>query len=276
MKTRFAAAASPSLAWRSPRRRRQPAPPPSCSRASRASPSRVAPTSSRTSSAGPRRRRSRSCATGTRRCSRSGSSPARLGVPTITFEGLVEGTSEQGPQARARLVDLRQRAAHDVRRARHADARSAPHDPPPGSVGVRRAVARRSQALRPALPAGRERRHPVRRPLGQPAYGASSSPGRSSTGREPSERMNGIALARAWSRDGTWAYTLYNGGTSHAFVHALDTRARRRALHRPAVVGRRPEHPRRCPARRRRERDAEADELRREHARARSTRARSR
>jgi hypothetical protein len=43
---------------------------------------------------------------------------------------------------------------------------------------------------------------------------------------EPSERMSGIALARAWSRDGAWAYTLYNSGTSHAFVHALDTRTR--------------------------------------------------
>ena len=43
---------------------------------------------------------------------------------------------------------------------------------------------------------------------------------------EPGERMNGVALARAWSGDGSWAYTLYNGGTSHAFVHALNTRAR--------------------------------------------------
>ncbi len=43
---------------------------------------------------------------------------------------------------------------------------------------------------------------------------------------EPDERMSGIALTRSWSRDGAWAYTLYNGGTSHAFVHALDTRTR--------------------------------------------------
>ena len=43
---------------------------------------------------------------------------------------------------------------------------------------------------------------------------------------EPDERMSGIALARAWSTNGAWAYTLYNGGTSHAFVHALDTRTR--------------------------------------------------
>jgi len=43
---------------------------------------------------------------------------------------------------------------------------------------------------------------------------------------EPNERMSGIALARAWSGDGVWAYTLYNGGASHAFVHALNTRTR--------------------------------------------------
>jgi hypothetical protein len=43
---------------------------------------------------------------------------------------------------------------------------------------------------------------------------------------EPNERMSGIALARAWSPDRAWAYTLYNGGTSHAFVHALNTRTR--------------------------------------------------
>ncbi len=43
---------------------------------------------------------------------------------------------------------------------------------------------------------------------------------------EPSERMSGIALTRTWSRDGAWAYTLYNGGTSHAFVHALNTDTR--------------------------------------------------
>ena len=38
--------------------------------------------------------------------------------------------------------------------------------------------------------------------------------------------MSGVALTRTWSRDGAWAYTLCNGGTSHAFVHALNTRTR--------------------------------------------------
>ena len=43
---------------------------------------------------------------------------------------------------------------------------------------------------------------------------------------EPGERMAGIPLARATSADRGWVYTLYNGGTSHAFVHALDTKHR--------------------------------------------------
>ena len=34
--------------------------------------------------------------------------------------------------------------------------------------------------------------------------------------------MRGYPLARATSRDGRWAYTLYGGG-AYAFVHALDT-----------------------------------------------------
>ncbi len=43
---------------------------------------------------------------------------------------------------------------------------------------------------------------------------------------EPDEQMNGIPMYRAWSPDRTWAYTLYNGGASHAFIHALNTRTR--------------------------------------------------
>ena len=43
---------------------------------------------------------------------------------------------------------------------------------------------------------------------------------------EPGERMAGLPMARATSSDRGWVYTLYNGGTSHAFVHALDTKHR--------------------------------------------------
>ena len=40
---------------------------------------------------------------------------------------------------------------------------------------------------------------------------------------EPDEAMRGYPLTRATTRDGRWEYTLYDGGGSHPFVHALDT-----------------------------------------------------
>jgi hypothetical protein len=44
--------------------------------------------------------------------------------------------------------------------------------------------------------------------------------------REPGEKMQGLAVTRAMSADGRWAYTLY-GATTTPFVHALDTAHRR-------------------------------------------------
>jgi hypothetical protein len=35
--------------------------------------------------------------------------------------------------------------------------------------------------------------------------------------------MRGYPLTRATSPDGRWAYTLYDGGGDHPFIHALDT-----------------------------------------------------
>ncbi|HEX5621269.1 MAG TPA: hypothetical protein VFX51_22780 [Solirubrobacteraceae bacterium] len=40
--------------------------------------------------------------------------------------------------------------------------------------------------------------------------------------RNPDEQMGGMPMARAVSRDGRWAYTLYTGG-EETFIHALDT-----------------------------------------------------
>jgi hypothetical protein len=40
---------------------------------------------------------------------------------------------------------------------------------------------------------------------------------------EPAEEMGGQPITRAWSADGRWAYTLYDGGKHAPFVHALDT-----------------------------------------------------
>jgi hypothetical protein len=43
--------------------------------------------------------------------------------------------------------------------------------------------------------------------------------------REPDEKMQGVAVTRATSPDGRWAYTLYTGDEN--FVHALDTAGRK-------------------------------------------------
>jgi hypothetical protein len=40
---------------------------------------------------------------------------------------------------------------------------------------------------------------------------------------EPPGEMRGYPLTRATSSDGRWAYTLYDGGGDHPFIHALDT-----------------------------------------------------
>ena len=44
--------------------------------------------------------------------------------------------------------------------------------------------------------------------------------------REPDERMAGLPMTRATSRDGRWEYTLYES-SDHPFIHALDTERRR-------------------------------------------------
>jgi hypothetical protein len=41
--------------------------------------------------------------------------------------------------------------------------------------------------------------------------------------READEAMRGYPLTRATTVDGRWEYTLYDGGGSHPFIHALDT-----------------------------------------------------
>jgi hypothetical protein len=45
--------------------------------------------------------------------------------------------------------------------------------------------------------------------------------------RESPDEMRGTPVTRTTSRDGRWAYTLYDGSSGHPFVHALDTVARR-------------------------------------------------
>ncbi|MEA2217757.1 MAG: hypothetical protein QOJ35_383 [Solirubrobacteraceae bacterium] len=45
--------------------------------------------------------------------------------------------------------------------------------------------------------------------------------------RESPDAMNGVPLTRVMSRDGRWAYTLYDGQGDKPFIHALDTRDRK-------------------------------------------------
>jgi hypothetical protein len=56
---------------------------------------------------------------------------------------------------------------------------------------------------------------------------------------EPDEQMRGFPVTRAVSPDGRWAYTLYDGGGQHPFVHALDTSGRTaRCIDIDAIAGR--------------------------------------
>ena len=151
--------------------------------------------------------------------------PGRLGVPAITFTGLVEGTWSKGRRlvlassiyddpTSTTFVTLDTRTLAPLRTIRLEgafafDALSPNgrrlyvlHYPHGVDGGIRYVV--RSVDLR----AGR------------------LEPGAIVDKTESGERMSGMALTRAWSRNGSWAYTLYNGGDSHAFVHALNTLTR--------------------------------------------------
>jgi hypothetical protein len=151
--------------------------------------------------------------------------PAGVGVPTVTFSGLTEGTFAGG----RRLV-LASSMYDDARRTTFVvlDARTL--------TPLRTIRLAGAFAFDAVSPDGR-RLYVLHYPLGVNGgirYVVRSidlrtgklEPGAIVDKTEPDERMNGVALARAWSRDGSWAYTLYNGGTSHAFVHALNTRGR--------------------------------------------------
>jgi hypothetical protein len=151
--------------------------------------------------------------------------PANVGVPMVTFAGLLEGTWAKGrrlvlassvyeDQVNTRFVVIDTLTLSPLRTitlagtyafdAVSSDGRRLFVLQYPGGVQgsvryVVRSVDLRTGKLEPGAIVDRT---------------------------EPNEQMNGIALARAWSPDHAWAYTLYNGGTSHAFVHALNTRTR--------------------------------------------------
>ena len=151
---------------------------------------------------------------------------APLGVPAITFDGnLVEGTFADGRRVVLASSIYDDASRSDVRRPRHEDARPLRTIGLPGSFAYDAVSPDGRRLYLLQFPGGVQGgvRYVVR---SVDLRTGRLEPGAIVDRTEPSERMSGIALARAWSRDGAWAYTLYNGGTSHAFVHALNTRTR--------------------------------------------------
>jgi hypothetical protein len=148
----------------------------------------------------------------------------KLGVPGVTFNGVAEGTWAQGrrlvlsssvydDQSRTRFVVIDTRTLRALKTITLRGAFAFDALSPDG---------RRLYLLQ--FPQGVNGIHYVVRSLNMRS--GRLEPGAIVDKTEPDEQMNGVAFYRAWSPDRTWAYTLYNGGASHAFIHALDTRTR--------------------------------------------------
>ncbi len=151
--------------------------------------------------------------------------PGKLGVPAVTFSGVAEGTWAGGRRlllassmyddpAHTTFVALDTRSLRPLRTIRLRGAFAFDALSPDGR---RLYLLQYPQGLNGGI-------HYVVRSLDMRT--GRLEPGAIVDRTEPDERMNGVALARVWSANRTWAYTLYNGGESHAFVHALDTRTR--------------------------------------------------
>jgi len=149
----------------------------------------------------------------------------KLGVPSVTFNGVAEGTWAGGrrlvlsssvydDQTRTRFVVLDTRTLRPLRTITLRGAFAFDALSPSGS---RLFLLEFPQGVNGSV-------HYVVRSLDMRT--GRLDPGAIVDRTEPDEQMNGIAMYRAWSPDRTWAYTLYNGGASHAFVHALNTRTR--------------------------------------------------
>ena len=148
-----------------------------------------------------------------------------VGVPAITFEGLAEGTFASGrrlvlatsiydDQTRTRFVVIDTRSLRPVKTITLPGAFAFDALSP---SGARLFLLQFPQGVNGGI-------HYIVRSLNMRT--GRLEPGAIVDKTEPDERMGGIALGRAWGPSRTWAYTLYNGGDSHAFVHALNTRTR--------------------------------------------------
>lgn len=146
----------------------------------------------------------------------------KLGIPQITFSGVVEGTWANG-----RRLLLSTSIYDDPSSTRFVvvDTRT---------LATRRTVTLRGAFAFDALSPDGKRLYLTQFPNGYNGpirYVVRSlnlatgrlEPGAIVDKTEPGERMTGIPMGRTWSLDAGTAYTLYNGLESHAFVHALDT-----------------------------------------------------
>jgi hypothetical protein len=152
--------------------------------------------------------------------------PGKLGVPMITFSGLVEGTFASGRRLvlASSIYDDRTFTTFVT-----LDTRTL--------APLRTIKLRGSFAFDALPPSGRrlfvtQFPNGLNGPIRYDVRSLSLATGRLDPGAivdktEPGEVMAGIAVGRAWSLDRSWAYTLYSGLESHAFVHALDTKNRR-------------------------------------------------
>jgi hypothetical protein len=147
---------------------------------------------------------------------------AKLGVPQITFSGVVEGTWANG-----RRLLLSTSIYDDPSSTRFVviDTRTL--------KVIKRIALTGAFAFDALSPDGKRlylTQHPngFNGPIRYVVRSLSLATGQLEPGAivdktEPGERMTGIPMGRAWSLDAGTAYTLYNGLESHAFVHALDT-----------------------------------------------------
>jgi hypothetical protein len=154
---------------------------------------------------------------------RERSLPGKLGVPMVTFSGMVEGTWANGRRAllATTVYDNPARTTFVVLDTRTLEAL--------------RTIRLRGSFAYDALSPGGRRLYVLQyeNPLEEIRYAVRSldlttgklDPGSIVDKTGPGEQMAGLPMARTAGAAG-WVYTLYNGGSSHAFVHALDTKHR--------------------------------------------------
>jgi hypothetical protein len=147
--------------------------------------------------------------------------PEKLTIPTVALDGSATGLARNAP----RLVLIRPRRTFPQRATRFAivDTRK---------LRMRRFVLEGDFSFDALSPDGRTAyliNYTSKKDFTEYAVRALDLetrklvPGEIVDPREPDEDMSGWPITRAYSPDGRWAYTLYDGTEGHPFIHALDT-----------------------------------------------------